>query len=273
MTDLPSVRCNATINGKRCDWTGTKAELSDHAQESGHLLCRVCLRSLRNHENHCCGQCVNQTRDNLHLIIDACARMPAVAEATGYLNQPIPGGAAMVILAGGNIEGGGPDDHIDFHDPIDPLAVLEHNERDWRLIFGHGRGDDVATVEGCARYLLTWLQLAARTHGGFDDFVREVRTLAIRLTHTTGQANDPVKATAKCIDCQGTLISPYRGSPDIPDQVTRQGHRWEGREMRGDVGDEPEPVWECSRCSAVFNPIEYRLACRAAIEAQAAIAG
>lgn len=259
---------------RRCDFAGeTHDELAEHAGESKHWLCICCYHSLSLGETRCCAHCVNRTRDNLTLIVDACARMPAVAENAGYLNQPIPGGAAMVILAGGNIEGGGPDDHIAFHDPIDPLAVLEHNERDWRLTFGHPRGDDQATVEGCAQYLLNWLRQAAMTHAGFDDFADEIRTLAVRLTHTTGTRNDPAKATAKCIDCQGTLVSPYRGGVDLPDGVTREGLPWEGREMRGGNDDEPEPVWECSGCDMIYSPVEYRLAVAAAIEYQVEKAG
>lgn len=270
MTD--AKRCNATVMGKRCDFTGTRDELRQHADETTHTLCRICQTSLANSEPTVCSKCVQWTRDNLHLIVDACTRMPSTAESAGYRNEPIPGGVSMIILAGGSIEGGGPDDHIDFHDPIDPLAVLEHNERDWRITFGHGRGDGQATIENCAAYLLTWLQLAARNHPAFDEFAGEMRVLAIRLTHTVGVANDPERATAKCIDCGGVLISPYRGGVDFPEGVTRQGLPWEGREMTG-TDDEPEPVWECRGCQMIYTPIEYRLAVRTHIEARSELAG
>lgn len=266
---------------QRCDFrtdpddaeTSERDQLGQHAQAADHPLCQVCRRSLTLSEIRTCDRCVQATRDNIDSITDDFARLEAVIEGSGYQNQPIIGGTAMVIVAGGNIEGGGPEDHIAFKDPIDPLAVLEHNERDWRLRFGHGRGDDQATVAGCGAYLLRWLRLAARTHPTFDDFATEIAALAGSLARTTGTANLPAKATAKCIDCDGTLISPYRGSVDLPDGVTREGLPWEGREMRGKPDEEPEPVWECSRCQMIYSPVEYRLAVRIQIEAQSELAG
>lgn len=266
---------------QRCDFrtdpesqeTSERQQLADHATAAAHPLCQVCRRSLTLSETRTCDRCVQATRDNLDSIIDSYARLEAVVENSGYLNQPIIGGTAMVILAGGNIEGGGPEDHIAFHDPIDPLAVLEHNERDWRLRFGHGRGDDQATVSGCAGYLLRWLRLAARSHPTFDDFADEIAGLANNLARTTGTANLPAKATARCIDCEGTLVSPYRGSANLADGVTRPGLESEGREMRGKPDEEPEPVWECSRCRMIYSPVEYRLAVRMQLEAQSEMAG
>lgn len=274
---------------RRCDFKGEEPpELAAHAVEAGHPLCVVklaedtkgnvkrCGKSLTLGEQQACGDCVNRARDSLEAISEVCARLPAIAENAGYLNQPIVGGTAMVILAGGNIDGGGPDDHIAFNDPLDPLAVLEHNERDWRLRFGHGRGDQLATVESCSGYLLTWLRTAARQHPDFDDFAFEVNTLARRLGHTAGMVNDPEKATAKCIDCGGTLVSPYRGGHEthsVPDGVTRPGLPWEGREMRGQPNEEPEPVWECQRCGMIYSPVEYRLAVRMQVEERSELAG
>ena len=262
----------------RCDFKAEDREqLADHAAEVGHPTCFVCHTVLTLTETRCCERCISRTRDHLTSIVDSVERLPAVAENTGWLNQPIPGGAAMILLAGGNIEGGGPDDHIAFKDPIDPLAVLEHNERNWRLTFRQPRGNDQVSVQSCVDYLLTHLRSAALSHPDFDDFAEEIATVASRLAHIVGVANDPVKATARCLDCAGILISPYRNPVTLPDGVTRPGLPWEGREMRAAnpnlPDDEPEPIWECSRCHMIYNPVEYRLAVRTHLEQQAEAAG
>lgn len=285
-SNVKQVSCNATVANKRCDWRGSREELAEHAETTTHKLCRLCSRSLRNAEPACCQDCVQQVRDDLRTITETFTLVPEIAHRSGMHNTAIPGGLAMILLADGSVDGGGPDDHIDFHDPLVPLAVLEANERDWRLTFGHGPAVEVATVAGCARYLLIWLELAARTLPVFEEFAGEIRSLAVRLEYVTGTVDRPETAPAKCFDCQtGTLISPYRAPLDekVPQQRLvhgRRGEPIEGRDMAPQQIDpvtelplDPEPIWECANdnCRAVYSAVSYRLAVRAAIETQAMV--
>lgn len=95
------VRCNATVSGKRCDWRGSKQERLEHAEGSGHYLCRLCSKSLRNDEPTCCNDCVNRTRDALIGIRDIDLE-PAI-EATALHPGTLPGGNALVMAADGSV--------------------------------------------------------------------------------------------------------------------------------------------------------------------------
>ena len=285
--------CRATIGTQRCDYRGTKTELVEHAAETGHTLCGICSRSLRNGEPRVCDFCIQHVRDDLHTIVETYDLLPSIVEHSGYVNTSLPGGVALVMLADGDVTGGGPDDWLS--DPTPVIAVLEANERDWRITFGHGPAVDLASVQGCAGYLLTWLALAARTHPAFPEFAGEVGSLAVKLTHVTGVADDPVTAAANCFDCGGVLVSPYRSPlPDLTlrdrlirrasqrdaemsygiepspvvDLLVHGGSDVEGREMVDD-----DPVWSCRSCLAAYDGPSYRLAVRAAVEAQAVRAG
>lgn len=161
-------------------------------------------------------------------------------------------------------------EHVKDHWPTDPAAViacLEHNERDWRHEFGHGPAVELASVESCARYLLTWLQLAARTHPAFSEFATEIRSLAVTLEHVTGIADDPViagghKEPIRCFDCgTGRLVRMYR--PPVQEVVQpRRGLDAEG------LPDE----FDCDHCGSIYDTASYYLAVRAALEADAAAA-
>lgn len=156
-------------------------------------------------------------------------------------------------------------EHVRDHWPTDPtpvIACLEANERDWRHEFGHGPVVTTATISGCAGYLLTWLALAARTHPAFDEFAGEIRQLAITVTHATGLADDPVVAPAKCFDCGGDLIKPYRAPVTAVERLRK------GRPSEGLPDD-----WECSKCGGVYDTASYFLAVRAALEARRAVGG
>lgn len=192
----------------RCDYRAE--DLREHAQEAKHWLCIVCYRSLRLDETQTCQHCVTRCRGFLAGIGDDYAMLPDVAEHAGYRSLPIPGGDAMVMAADGNLDGHYTAcDDPKFHDPNSVLAVLELNERDWRLEFGHGPAENIATVSGCLAYLEQWMWLAARTHPGFDDFYREMRTLRTTLAWRTTTIDAPEGLPASCFDCGGDLIRTF----------------------------------------------------------------
>lgn len=280
------MKCPRTVNdGKdRCRWEGD--DPTEHADE--HPLCLLGMHFLRDGEVRTCGRCVNRVHDDLDVIETAYAMLAPVAEASGYHTGSLPGGDALVMLAGGSLEnpqvpnrytepvevgptvylehpeivGEGvttsgdpvehpayvelriPSDgreHVRDHwsgDPSSALAVLEHNERDWRRTFGHPPAVDVATVENCLAYLREWMWLASRTHDAFDEFAEDIRSLRTIVTHVVGIADDPISAPASCFDCGGRLIRTY-----------------------GDRGLEDD--WTCASCRGVYTQTSYFLALRA----------
>lgn len=189
----------------RCDYAGVRAELAEHAVEAEHPLCATCPRSLRNDEDRVCAQCIKNVRDDLTVIADSYAMLPDAAWHAGYKNSAIPGGNAMVLMAGGAVDGGGPDDHVFFKDPMPPMAMLVYWETDWRGI----RGDRTAltpTVTSTINYLTIRLRWAADLHPDFDAFAKAIRDIRWALTHTVGSDEDPIKAPAECFECGGRLI-------------------------------------------------------------------
>lgn len=295
MTDDRTYPCNATSNGRRCDYRGTAADLAEHAVEYGHPLCRICQHSLRNHESRTCDRCVQNCRDSLRAIAETFPQAPEVIEHTGDFNlltmvvdgnadslrpykpqqhqrpsvaYPDLAGAEIVHPAFTTLPAGDGREHFKDHWPSDPavvIAVLDVNERDWRNTFGHGPAVEAASVETCARYLLTWLSLAARTHPTFEEFAAEINQLAVSLIHRTGLADDPViaggyKDPIRCFDCKtGRLVRMYR-PPVQPVPRPRRGLEVEG------LPDE----FDCDHCGSIYSTTTYYLAVRAALEAQAA---
>lgn len=223
--EIPRLfRCRHITDGKtRCGFEGVQDELADHARDTGHKLCIVCAHSLANDEQQTCTRCVTRARQDLTDIADAYATLPTVVESSGYHQARLPGGDALVMLADGSVEGGGPDDWLT--DPTPVIAVLEANERDWRHTFGHPPAVDIATVTGCIGYLTMWLPTAARTHPGFDDYTREIRQLRVRLQHVAGVADDPLRAPVRCFDCGGQLERPYDAHGLTEDWKCRQCRR------------------------------------------------
>jgi hypothetical protein len=293
-------RCNATVDGKnRCGFAGTQDELELHALETRHWLCAVCARSLRDDETRCCLQCIARTRTALLTIRDTFTELEAAVEATALHPGDLPGGIALVLLADGNDAAPRPykpepftdrpptcypelageklthpayvdtrpvpdgTEHYADHwpsDPTPPLVAIDSAVRAWRLLFGHPIPDDLPTVDADIDYLLTHLARASRTDEDFPDFAAEVRDLASKLEHVTGQANDPVYAPADCFDCGGALVRDYRP----PVGATVEADPRKGLAVEG-LPDE----WTCRRCERTYEPAEYWLAVRAALEAQA----
>lgn len=276
------MKCPRTVNdGKdRCGWDGD--EPADHAAEAGHQLCLLGLHFLRDDEIRICGKCLARAHDDLDVIETAYAMLAPVAEASGYHTGSLPGGDALVMLAEGRMDGGGPDDHVKFRDPIPVLAQLYFWERDWRETFGHGHPARwSATVDSCMEYLRQWMWLASRTHEAFDDYVNEINALRWKVDHVAGTADDPVRGPAACFDCGGRLLRVY--NPAVPILV-RLGHAREliasdtarGKDVAprdrvraavtGGTREGLATDWTCSGCRAVYTREAYLLAARAAME-------
>lgn len=254
------MKCPRTTNGgkDRCGWEGDEAEAHD-SPDGLHWPCLLGGHFLRDEERRVCSRCVAGALLDLEDIVTGYAELSTVVEASGYRMRDLPGGDALVMLAAGSVEGGGPDDHPVYGDPIPVLADLHSWERDWRETFGHSHYPAwQVTVTSVTAYLREWMWLAARTHEAFDDYVRDVRTLRSRLTHVVGLANDPLIAPASCFDCGNPLARDYRPPTGTPTDV-REGSAAEG------LPDD----WTCLRCRRIYTPAEYWLAVRAVLEAEA----
>lgn len=267
---------------------------------------RVCSVALAWHEIQCCDRCVIKVRDDLDAVAAAFAHLERVISQGAYrgvvwdaltlaadgslaspqrpdqYTRPIDlaptvhvehveiVGDAVTHLA--FIEERLPSDgreHVVDHWPADPmsvLAVLEHNERDWRHEFGHGPAVDMATMAGCLGYLRKWHPLAARTHPGFDDYAETIRDLRSKLEHVVGFADDPVRAPAQCFDCRGQLVrsfAPPTATTEIPEHdCALCGTRHAGRHGGNSEGLTDD--WTCRGCGRVYDQASYFLALRAA---------
>lgn len=217
LTDTKTFGCNAAAGTKRCQFRGTREELVEHATETGHKLCTLCPRSLRPVEAAVCDKCVERTRDDLAAICAAHTRLREVAQHAGYLSQPIPGGNAMVQLAGGTVTGGGEADDPVFRDPVIVHAALHLWETEWRQL----RDEPTyltANINSTTVYLRTRLAWAVEHFDQFRFFVADVRDLRSAADHTVGTDDDPVKAPAECFECGGRLIR-------VSQPPTRDGRR------------------------------------------------
>lgn len=243
-TPAPSFRCRA--GEPRCDYRGTVDELATHADEAGHRRCIVCTVALADVERQTCGRCTSNVRDDLTGIVAAMTVLERIIGEAAYHGIAWQ---ALTLVSDGSVEGGGPDDHIRFHDPAPTIAILEQHDRDWREEFGHPRPPyhplghpDRETprrlLDNVVAYLRTWHLLAARTHPGFDDYAAAVRELRSTLEHAAGLADVPVKAPASCFDCGGALVRLYTD--------------------RGLTDD-----WTCRLCRGVYDQASYFLALRA----------
>lgn len=235
--------CPRTVNdGKdRCPWRGDEPEAHDD-----HNLCLLGGHFLHDGDVRFCGRCVTRTLTDLDEIVTAWIELETVVSTSGYRMRGIPGGDALVMLAAGSLEGGGPDDHIRFRDPVPVLVALHFWERDWRETFGHSHYPRwKATVTSVTGYLREWTWLAARTHDAFDDYAREVRTLRSRLQHVAGLANDPYRMPAECFDCHGPLLREYRKPATAT--TGRLGHDGEG--LTDDM--------TCRDCGRVYRQADY----------------
>lgn len=219
----------------RCDYAAT--DLSEHAHETGHLLCIVCRRrSLTEFEAQTCPVCIAAVRADLADI------------AAGYATLEPTGLTAMTMLGDGTMQrlfrrdewaSYGVTPHPLARDgeqvvkpirdewPSDPLpvvAALASWEDYWRADFGDPTGPP-ATLSGVVTYLTAHLDTghrAAQRHPAFDEFAQEVRRLRTVVQHSAGLADIPVAAPAECFDCGGPLLRTFAEPRTTAEDVTRR---------------------------------------------------
>jgi hypothetical protein len=244
----------------RCEYVGE--DLTTHAADSQHWLCRLCGRSLRLDEPQCCLRCVHGAREDLGAIMAGYSDLPEAAYRlkSGWITDgphgddiPLPGGDALVLLAPGGTgsdaasrrgdRSHAADEHRD--DAPSVLGVLATWEDDLRLAFGHPPAGK-ATLATVGEYLARQLGRAAREHPAFDELARDLRMLRQRIEVVTGADDRPVAAFADCFDCGGRLE-----------------RRWTASGLADD--------WCCRRCGRTYTGAEYLLACRAKLEGAGAV--
>jgi hypothetical protein len=233
------------------------------AEESEAIPCAVCRRPLREEDPpRVCHACIGKARADLHAIVNAYATLPDIVhhplgsnaprpqEGGRASERPMPGGNALVMLAGGG-DGRGQlwSEHFGADDMNgDPPSVpyeLGRWEDDWRRTRGEPAALTGYYVASAAAYLLQHTPWAARTHPEFDEFVDDLRRLRHTLEHAAGLADTPVRADAPCFDCGGTLERHYRDRHGLDDD------------------------WICRGCRRQYTPAAYYLAVRAELETRA----
>lgn len=262
-------------------------QLRDHAISEMHPLCVVCTRSLPLLEIQTCSACVGAARRDLAEIVELYALLPetlghpasqrlGVAAGSGDDESPVPGGDALVMLAGGSggrsqirgvllPNGERSDEHEEDEWETDAPSVafeLSRWEDDWRLVRQEPAAEGAATVAAAVRYLgglrLSW---AGAHHEAFDEFASDLRRLVSRLRTAAGTAERPVTGV-ECLNCEGVALQRrYRDR--------KQGHgclgHWDrcawpyaphGCTDSGGLEDD----WHCPRCKRPYSEKEYDLA-------------
>lgn len=296
------------MNCRRCDYRGDN--LTEHAVEAEHPLCAVCEReSLTDYERQTCAKCVGRIRADLADIENLYARLPGLLVETRFSgntsadkipsgddDERLLGGEPLAMLARGGTgmdtarrlpththetapvdypEIPGSDDtkptlpawrreavltdgreHAADERLTDPssiadfLAILED---DWRNL-QHHQAAGPPSVSGSVAYLTSQLDRMAQAHSEFDYFAKDIRDLVTRLRSVTGTENYPMRGV-ECFDC-GTRLERRYLDPERQADGSRLG------------GLEDE--WGCPKCHRSYEPAEYWLALRAALERETA---
>lgn len=287
------MKCN------RCDYTAD--DLSDHAHETGHLLCIVCHhQSLTEHPRQTCPACIGRVRADLADI------------AQGYAMLEPAGLVAMTLLGDGTMQRRAHDYELRSlalgrpirdewpADPLPVVAALASWEDFWRADF-HDPPGGLATLTSVVGYLTRNLDTghrAAQTHPAFDEFAREVQHLRTTVQHGAGLADVPLEADADCFDCGGPLLRTFR-PPAEPTTARRRRARlaierlvrpvreqreaersygihnltpWPSETARdlwralaaGQAGEGLTNDWTCAWCRRLYDQPSYFLALRAA---------
>ena len=187
--------------------------------------CCICDNDLRPHAPQTCLPCYTCTRSRIPEIGDLYAALPDCighltgtwsnrSRVDGSRHHPIPGGDALVLLAGGGGNGVQPSrrgdrSHAADQWPTDPPSVageLARWEDDWRTARRDSPAPNAPTVTTATRYLLTHLRWAATEHPAFDEFATDIDALHQRLSIVTGGDNKPVKSEAHCLTCHTRLV-------------------------------------------------------------------
>lgn len=221
---MKTRRCNAD----QCQWhsghdsdtadLSPDVQLSLHAIESGHPLCILCFRSLRDHERQVCERCITDAQSHLSGVRTLYDELPQHlrtlssrgARGAGDGRQ-LPGGDALALLGPGS-EGLDEDGKTSRDkDPVSVAFELFWWEKDWREVRGETRDDNrprssARVVHDAAGYLERHTRWAATSHPGFDDYARDIRALHTRLEVATGRLRPPTPISTACFYCHGQLV-------------------------------------------------------------------
>lgn len=255
-----TFHCRRLVGTVRCTFEGSNENAGAHWRETGHARCVCCLAFLDNAESQTCARCITNARADLIEIVQAVAIAPEVIEAGGYRGILVD---LLAYSADGAVESprqqlAPPEvkaDYLDAEWPSDPwpvLAVLEAIERTWRHEFDHGPAVTVATISSCASYLTEWLHRAATTFAGFDDDAATLKTLASRLRHATGTANDP-QTGVRCLDCPDVRLERVYNEPILP----IPDHRRSSDGKRGLDGEGKADCYACPSCRRTYDWSDY----------------
>ena len=258
----------------RCDWQPDttddapppREQLRQHALDWGHPLCRVCARSLGEHEPATCDPCIQRVQETLSGVLLLWQELPrqlghAKAQVYdrdgrgGAEEHALPGGTVFALLAPGSVGNvlprSGNAEHLEDNraDSTPSIAwTLMSWEDDWRRARGDGAAQNVGSNAQVARaaagYLERHTRWAANNHDAFDEYASDLQDLHARLEVATGRVRRPVKAGASCFDCGGTLERPLH-------EVTEQGRT-------GLV--EVEDAVVCRQCGSRYDGARYLLA-------------
>lgn len=261
---MTPIRC------ARCDWKpdltddlAPRLQRAEHAADADHPLCQVCTRSLRLEDHRTCEDCLTHARHLLAGVTSMYAELPAhLARVPGQRldtsapaasdGRPLPGGDVLVLLGKGSE---GLEDNGKTAKDGDPKSVA-YELAWWANTWADSRAEPVVVplfdqtgrtpaarqVQLAAGYLEVHTRWAARAHGGFVAYVKDLQLLHRRLERATGRADRPEKAEAECFTC---------GADALVRQLTDRGL---------------EDHWTCGRCRTTYDWHRYLLACRAKVE-------
>lgn len=232
------------------------------ASQVGDRLCVVCeRRELAADEPQTCIWCLGRARGNLIALVDAYALLPAELVDRGGVSfepipvggsreTPIPGGEALVLLAGGSLSG-----EALPGDPVPPLPVLIA----WAAAWGARPAlRNLADVTGYLDRRLGW---AAQNREDFPAFCSDVRALRARVEAVT-RSREPIDYGARipCPECTEPLVRYYADPKrcrhgDLPCGCDQGGRR---------------DSWHCPNraCGRVVTNREYNFAIWASLESQ-----
>lgn len=283
------------MNCNRCDFRAD--DLTEHAFESGHLLCIVCQRtSLSQREPQTCPTCVANVRADLCDLLDDMALLEPVSIT------------AMTMLGDGTMQRLPRQDEIDrgIHDewtsdPLPVLPALVSWEDYIREHYSAPKGAPGPTLAEVVDWLTSNLDSRleiAQTFPAFDEFAAQVRYHHSAVKHTAGLADDPLPAKAECFDCGGDLVRTY-APPTVTEEKRhnrarrsaatvlsatkrqRQAERTYGIEhltpwptltarqhaklaLLGEPNEGLIDTWTCTRCRRVYTQTDYFIGLRVA---------
>jgi len=201
--------------------------------------CTVCTNPLITTEQGACLPCINQIRHHLQGIRDNHARLPdAIKTLTGITydhnrrpadDVPVPGGDALVMLAGGTANTvtsarDGDRTHAQDNHPTDPPSLtpqLAAIEDDWRHQLGQPPADYEPTISKTIQWLTANVHTIARTNPNLAHDAETLQDLHNRTSIITGTSNAPQRTGIACFDCGGHLIQRWTDD-GLDDQIVCQ---------------------------------------------------